>query len=238
MALFPMFVDISGRKCVVVGGGRVALRKVKTLLRYGGDVRVISKEICPEILALLPGTSCLLMNRTEEGCSGSGLSPELETLIEESVLAVAASGDRQLNHQVAVFCGSRGIPVNVIDAPEECSFQFPSVVKRGEISVGINSGTNSPALTRLIRRKMEEDLPDYYGDLAEQLGELKDRIKAAFPEEKKRREILTTAAKEAFCRGRLLTEEELEDLVSPEKNAKTKAGGTGLRKSDIMNITD
>jgi len=203
MALFPMFVDISGRKCVVVGGGRVALRKVETLLKYGGDVLVVSREICPEIRALLPTDACLVME--------AGL--ELEPLIEGAVLLVAASGDRQLNHRLAVLCHSRAVPVNVIDAPEECSFQFPAVVQRGEISIGINSGTNSPALTRNIRRKIEEDLPEYYGDLADQLGDLRIRIRDLYPEEKDRRSILRKAADAAFSRGRVLTGEELAALA-------------------------
>ena len=203
MALFPMFVDISGRKCVVVGGGRVALRKVETLLKYGGDVLVVSREICPEIRSLLPADACLIME--------AGL--ELESLIEGAVLVVAASGDRQLNHRLAAVCDRCAVPVNVIDAPEECSFQFPAVVLRGEISVGINSGTNSPALTRIIRRKMEEELPAYYGDLADQLGNLRVRVKDLYPEEKDRRMILRKAAEAAFSRGRVLSEEELAALT-------------------------
>ena len=203
MALFPMFVDISGRKCVVVGGGRVALRKVETLLKYGGDVLVVSREICPEIRALLPADACLVM---EAG-------PGLEALLEGAVLVVAASGDRQLNHRMAVYCNDRDVPVNVIDAPEECSFQFPAVVQRGEISIGINSGTNSPALTRIIRRKIEGELPGYYGDLADQLGDLRVRVRDLYPEEKDRRMILREAAEAAFSKGRVLTEEELTALV-------------------------
>ena len=218
MALFPMFVDISSRKCVVVGGGRVALRKVQTLQRYGGDVLVISREICPEIQEILPADACVVMESDLKGAVSEETGqertgPELEALLEEAILVVAASGDRQLNHLVAVFCDSHDIPVNVIDAPEECSFQFPAVVKRGEISVGINSGTNSPALTRLIRRKIEKELPAYYGDLAKQLGRFRGRVRDLYPEEKDRQRILRKAAEEAVSRERVLTEEELTALT-------------------------
>ena len=232
MALFPMFVDISSRKCVVVGGGRVALRKVQTLQRYGGDVLVISREICPEIQEILPADACVVMETGLKGAVSEETGqertgPELEALLEEAILVVAASGDRQLNHLVAVFCDSHDIPVNVIDAPEECSFQFPAVVKRGEISVGINSGTNSPALTRLIRRKIGEELPDYYGDLADQLGRLRITVRELFPEEKDRRAILGRAAEEAFSRGRILTDQELKDLVR-----EMTGGETGIADLD------
>ncbi len=219
MALFPMFVDISKRICLVTGGGKVALRKVETLLKYGGEVRVISREICSGIRELLPDSSCLVIGREIK-------ARDLEDYIKGAALVVAASGDRQFNQEVSRICREYRIPVNVVDAPQECSFQFPAVVKKGEISIGINSGTNSPALTRLIRRKIGEELPDYYGDLADQLGRLRITVRELFPEEKDRRAILGRAAEEAFSRGRIFTDQELKDLVR-----EMTGGETGTRDS-------
>ena len=171
MAYFPIFIEIEKKKCLVVGGGKVALRKVETLLRYDAQVHVVSREICTEIRALLPPENI----HEEEllpspGDTNAGeLLPEcscgsewpLPDYFTGAALVVAATGSREVNHRVAQFCRERRIPVNVADAPEECTFFFPAVVKKGDISIGVNTGGKSPAVSSQVRRDIEKAIPDY-----------------------------------------------------------------------------
>ena len=208
MAHFPVFIDIESKKCLVIGGGRVAARKVETLCQYGAAVRVISPEVCREIVLLFSSPD-------RAGCSINQKALKREELAEEireAVLVVAASGDRETNHQTALISQRLGIPVNVVDAPSECTFLFPAVVKKGNISVGINTGGQSPIVSAWIRRETEENIPDYYADIADQLGVLRQEIRERIPQVEMRRAFLKKAAALAFEKKRALTEKEIEEL--------------------------
>lgn len=200
MAHFPVFINIIKKKCVVVGGGKVAWRKVETLLRYEAWVEVVAEEICEEIARLLPEEQLHQREFQEEDLSGA-------------VLAVAATASRELNHQVAVCCGKKHILVNVADAPEECTFLFPAVVKKGEISIGINTGGASPSVSGRIRKEIDGAVPEYYGDIARQMGVLRQYVKEHFSLEKDRRKILTEAAGQAFALERVLTQGEVDQIL-------------------------
>ena len=145
----------------------------------------------------------------------------MEEEIRDSVLVVAATGSREINHQVSGICRRLGIPVNVVDAPLECTFLFPAVVKKGEISIGINTGGSSPIVSSVIRRETEENVPDYYADIALQLGELKSRLKKTVPEVALRRHYLKKAAAMAFIERRTLHKEELQEILKEETGNKT-----------------
>ncbi len=204
MACFPIFIDIKQKKCLVVGGGKVALRKVETLLRYEAAVYVVAEEICREIGEKLPPAQRRHGHVTEEDITGS-------------CLVIAATSCRDTNHWIAGFCKKHHIPVNVIDAPEECTFIFPAVVQKGDISVGINTGGKSPILSQTIRKAIEKEIPDYYVELAEQLGSLRDYVKEHYHIEKDRRDILKRVAAEAFAQERTLSREEINEIIRQVK---------------------
>lgn len=187
MAYFPLFIDIQGKKCLVAGGGKVASRKVRTLLAYGADVKLKALSIEKELESLLD----------EESLAQGLLTAED---LEDAALVVAATGNREENHRIALLCHAEGIPVNVVDSPAECTFLFPAVVKRGEVSIGINTGGNSPGLSSHIRQQIEKVIPPSYGQLAQEIGQLRDQLKDQIPDEKKRRQILRQALKEAISR--------------------------------------
>ena len=208
MAHFPVFIDIESKKCLVIGGGRVAARKVETLCQYGAAVRVISPEVCREIVSLFSSPDRAGCSINQKALKGEELADE----IREAVLVVAASGDRETNHQTALISQRLGIPVNVVDAPSECTFLFPAVVKKGNISVGINTGGQSPIVSAWIRRETEENIPDYYADIADQLGVLRQEIRERIPQVEMRRAFLKKAAALAFEKKRALTEKEIEEL--------------------------
>lgn len=131
MGYFPFFVQLQHVPGLIVGGGTVALRKAEKLLPYGPKLTVVAPDICPELAAL---PSLTLVRRPFRGED-----------VGRMAFVIAASGDRALNHRVARLCREKGIPVNVVDDKEACSFLFPALVKRGELSVGISSAIAIPA---------------------------------------------------------------------------------------------
>ena len=209
---FPVFTQIEGKRCLIVGGGKVAARKVHTLLQYGADIVVIAKKVCGEIKEVLPEKSIF------EDFIKNVESDFLEKEIQKAVLVVAATSSREENHRAAELCHAYHILVNVADSEAESSFIFPSVVRKGNISIGINSGTGSPAVSKQIRRQIEKAVPDYYADIAIFMGELRQYVKANFEEEAMRRYILKTAAAKAFSKERVLTENEIKEIIRQGQN--------------------
>ena len=201
MAHFPLFISIEGRKCLLAGGGRVALRKVRTLLAYKADVMVVALSLDPDLAELLP-----------EGAFRKGLLEEKD--LEDAALVVAATSSRPENHRIAMLCRERNIPVNVIDCPDECSFLFPAVVKRGDVSIGINTGARSPGLSRHIRRKIGDAVPDWYGDLADRIGEIRDELKRHVPDEAARRRMLSETLERSLREGRVPGRDEIEEMLN------------------------
>ena len=263
MAYFPIFIEIEKKKCLVVGGGKVALRKVETLLRYDAQVHVVSREICEEIRALLPPEniyeeellpspgdtnagellpecSCgpkpplpdAMYGSAPQGSSGGVNEASAKAFgkitadhFTGATLVVAATGSREVNHRVAQFCRERRIPVNVADAPEECTFFFPAVVKKGDISIGVNTGGKSPAVSSQVRRDIEKAIPDYYEAIADQLGVLREYVKSHVEREPDRRKILKQAAASAFLNERTLSQNEINTIIRQVLNHGTVSGG-------------
>ena len=241
MAYFPIFTQIEGKRCFIVGGGKVAARKVHTLLQYGADVVVAAEKVCKEIKESLPEGNVfegvfgyIYENRfsdleiSENLLEGSSIDCQkdlsedlmktrrnifLKKEIHKAFLVVAATSNREENRHIAELCHTYNILVNVADSEAESSFIFPSVVRKGEISIGINSGTSSPAVSKQIRKQIEKAVPDYYADIAVFMGELRQYVKKNFEEEVQRRYILKTAAAQAFSEERVLTEKEIEEII-------------------------
>lgn len=140
-------------------------------------------------------------------------------------MVVAATGSREVNHRVAQFCRERRIPVNVADAPEECTFFFPAVVKKGDISIGVNTGGKSPAVSSQVRRDIEKAIPDYYEAIADQLGVLREYVKSHVEREPDRRKILKQAAASAFLNERTLSQNEINTIIRQVLNHGTVSGG-------------
>ena len=138
--LYPLFMDVSGRRCVVVGGGGVASRKARGLLESGARVVVVSPEVTPEIDD---------MDVTVER------RPYAPGDLAGCTLAFAATDSREVNAAVAREAEERGIPVNVADRPAEGDFALPSVLRRGGLQVAVSTGGASPSLARRIRDAME-----------------------------------------------------------------------------------
>jgi precorrin-2 dehydrogenase len=154
VVLYPIFLDLSGRRCVVVGGGGVANRKARKLLQARARVVVIS----PEIGAELESVAVEVHRR-----------PYREGDLEGAYLAFAATNAREVNAAVAREAKERGVPVNVADTPSEGDFALPSTLRRGRLQVAISTGGASPTLARRIRGELEEAFGPEWAGIVEQL---------------------------------------------------------------------
>ena len=147
-------------QAAVVGGGDVACRKVEGLLDAGVLVRVISPDLTPALRLLAVSGRITHVPRAYR--SGD---------LEGAQLAIAATGDRAVNAAVYAEARQRGLPVNVVDDPEHCTFHVPSVIRRGPLTVTISTGGGSPRLAARLRQTLEGSIGPEYGALSEILGE-------------------------------------------------------------------
>ena len=157
MAYFPMFIDIEKKKCLVAGGGTVALRKVRVLLDFGAQVMVVAPQIDSQILRLT-GNVCV-KERTFE--------PED---LKECVLVVAATDDAAENHRIAQLARENNIPVNAVDQQEDCSFIFPSYLKHQDLVGAFSSAGNSPVLTQYLKEALKDILTEELGQINGYMG--------------------------------------------------------------------
>lgn len=203
MAYFPMFVDLTDANCLIVGGGSVALRKVNVLLDFGAKVHVIAKEISMDLAALSEETDHLLLEQRD-------FTP---FDLQDRKLVIVATSDNELNGQIYMMCSEGGIPVNVVDDQEKCSFIFPSYIKEQNLVGAFSSGGNSPALTQYLKNKEKEILTPRLGELNEVLGRWRQPIKELFPLESSRKSAFEQLIDYALCYDGIPTDEEIEELL-------------------------
>jgi precorrin-2 dehydrogenase/sirohydrochlorin ferrochelatase len=162
---YPIFLDIRNKKCVVVGGGEVAARKVSRLLECGAKVFVISPELSPELVTLKENNAiCHIAS------SYTGAFPEGARLV------IGATDDEATNKWISSDARKKGILVNIVDDPEKCDFIVPSLVRRGELAVAVGTGGKSPALARHLREELEKQYGNEYEILLNILGRLRAKM--------------------------------------------------------------
>lgn len=176
MGFFPFYINIENKKCIVIGGGKVALRKINKLLQFGCDITVIAPEICDEILAL------------------DNVKTELRKFdsydMQNAFMVIVATDNASLNKAVAQLCKERNIPVNVVDQPEYCTFYFPAIVRKNNITVGISTEGKSPFFARYLRKRIENEIDDNLINTFEILSDYRNYIKNNFDTEEQRKRAL------------------------------------------------
>ncbi len=154
--MFPLFLSLEGKTCVVIGGGKIAQRRIETLLSFGCRLKVISPQLTPKLQKL-----------AEANAFSWEARPYREGDFTGAFLAVAATDVREVNHQAAVFCRQEGIFISVADCVEECTFQFPAVVRKPPLVIGLNSGGTDHALVKKTAAFLRTRLEGWVGEKGE-----------------------------------------------------------------------
>ena len=170
-----MFIEMSGKNVLVVGGGSVALRKCEKLLPYGAELTAVSGRFQPQFISL-QGVALLFRPFRDEDIAGRDI-------------VIAATDDRALNAHIAGLCREAGIPFNCVDEPENCTFIFPALTLRGRLSAGFCTGGASPTAAAYFREQFEESLPDGLDEILDFMAGIRPRVIAAVPDQRRRSRI-------------------------------------------------
>jgi len=177
----PIFLNVKGRRALVVGGGTMAARKADLLVRAGCNLTIVAPTLNDDMARLVQENE--IKHKTD------ALS---EDDLAGCVVAFGASADDQTNQQLRDLAGAASVPVNVSDDPDRCDFIMPSLVDRSPLLIAIGSGGTSPLLTRMLKARFETDIPAAYGRLAEFAGSYRERVKDSIPDMTRRRRFWET----------------------------------------------
>jgi siroheme synthase-like protein len=163
---YPLFVDLAGRSCLVIGGGPIAAGKVKGLLAAGAAVTVVSPTLVDALADAVRAGRIACRDRPYRDGDLAGFA-----------LAFAATGDVAINAAVAGEGRRTGVWVNAVDDPAHCDFIVPAVLRRGALTVAVSTGGASPALARAVREELEHHLGDEYAALVDVAGEVRRALR-------------------------------------------------------------
>lgn len=189
MGYYPIAFDVTARPCLVVGGGGIALRKVQALVEAGARVTVISPEIDTRIEDVV---GVEVIRRAFEPGDTMGFA-----------LVFAATGNREVNVGISREASAKGIPVNVVDDPELCTFIVPAVVRRGDMMIAITTSAKAPAFGKRMRRRIEELIGEEYGPYVALLGEIREKL----------RDLYDTQPQREAAMNRVLDQPSILDLL-------------------------
>ncbi len=177
---YPMFVDLEGRRCVVVGGGPIATEKVEKLLLHGAAVRLVSPQVTSELARMIDaGEIAEYRERTYR--------PED---LEGCFLVIAATNLDPINRMVWQDAEARNMVCNVVDVPPLCNFIVPSIVRRGELALAISTGGASPVVAKHIRRQLDEAYGPEWEALVDLLRNVRDELKERYLDMPSRRDAV------------------------------------------------
>ncbi len=193
--LFPLFLKLSERPCLVVGAGTIGESKIAGLLEAGGRVRVVAPEATPQVRSWALSNSIEWRQR-----------PFQPDDLEGMFLVVAATSSTQLHERIFEEATQRGVLCNIVDVPPLCDFYYPAVVQRGALQIAISTAGQSPALAQRLRKQLEDQFGPEYEEWLAELGESRAELHSSKldPEERKRllHEDASEEAFEAFRRNR------------------------------------
>ena len=165
MSFYPIFIELKGKKILIVGGGKVAQRKAETFLEYGASLFMISRDL----------TSILAQFREQGKLIYLG-EKFYEDSLDDVSIVVSATNDPALNHRVSEAAKSRGLLVNAVDQPADCSFIVPSIIRKGDLMIAVSTSGKSPALAKQIRKRLEKQFGGHYGTFLTLMGNLRNEI--------------------------------------------------------------
>jgi len=198
MAKYPIYLELSGRRVVVIGAGAVAARKAQSLLDAGARLVIVAEHINDILTALCQGTSAKLID-----------SKYSKDYLVGAVLAIAATDNPRLNRQIYKDCQELEILCNVVDEPGLCDFFVPAVVKRGDLQIAVGTEGNCPAYAGHLRKKLEQTFTNKHGEFLTELEIFRKRIIEQVPNTADRKALL----------GQLVDDKSFEHFVQngPDK---------------------
>jgi precorrin-2 dehydrogenase/sirohydrochlorin ferrochelatase len=186
--LFPMFVKLGGKRCLVVGAGRVGEGKIRSLLDTGAETHVVALHATDAV-----------KEWSRAGAITLELRPFVPGDLDGTALAIVATSSRELNQAAYAEAQRRGVPCNVVDVPEYCDFYYPAVVQRGDLQIAVSTNGQSPSLAQRLRQQLEQQFPPAYASWVAELGETRRRVLASDLDAQDKRELLhSLASPEAF----------------------------------------
>ena len=180
MAYFPLFVDLENKNILIVGGGKVAYRKVIKLLPFEAKITIVSPEICLELQTLLENNKNLVYKKKDVDVDD----------IKGAFVVILATNNSSVNNWISEVCRKNNILINSVDDMENCSFIFPALIKKGAFVAGISTSGKTPDGAAFLRDLVEQALPEKVDEIIENLGNLRRDLKLIVPEQKFRAEIM------------------------------------------------
>lgn len=232
MDFLPIFMNVKGQNCLVIGGGKIASRKVFMLLRAGASVSVVSPELCQDLTIRKDEGEITHINRAFEDGD-----------LDNCKIIIAATNNETVNSHVSELAKSKGIPVNVVDAPDLCSFIVPSIIDRNPVQIAISTGGASPVLARLLRSRLETFIPAAYGRLATLVESFREKVKSKFSNTDEIRtfweHILEGPVADNLIAGkdkvaRKLLETAVENAEAPAERGEVYLVGAGPGDPDLL----
>lgn len=202
MSYFPFFMDIGQKRCLVVGGGTVAFRKIEKLLPFGVEITVVSPSFCAEI-------------EQTEGIRRIRRAFQAED-VAGMCFVIGATDCEAVNAEIAAVCKAENIPVNIVDDAEKCSFLFPALVKCGAFVAGFSTGGASPLAARFIREQVEDAIPTGFADVIDIMAEVRGRVKRKFADSRKREQVLRHIFRLALEKNGNVSQAEIEEIIRKE----------------------
>jgi precorrin-2 dehydrogenase/sirohydrochlorin ferrochelatase len=187
-SLFPMFLKLEGRNCLVLGAGSVGEPKIRSLIECGARLHVVAPSASRAVREWASRGELIRLERAFEPSDLDGV-----------FLVVAATSSLEVNHAIYREAQARGILCNVVDDPPHCDFYYPAVVRRGRLQIAISTAGLSPALAQRIRKQLEEEFPHAYASWLEELGRQRESLfRAGGDPELRRKHLHQIATPEAF----------------------------------------
>jgi precorrin-2 dehydrogenase/sirohydrochlorin ferrochelatase len=177
--LFPIFIKLEGRSCLVVGAGEIAKAKIDSLLEAGARITVVAPDGEPEIQGLAVAGRIAWQKRSYQASDLQG-----------AFLVIAATSDTVVNDSVFIAARRLGILCNAVDDPPNCDFYFPAVVRRGDLQLAISTAGESPAFAQKLRRAFENAFDQHLGDWLGAIGQVRREILGAYPASEARKRAL------------------------------------------------
>lgn len=188
-ALFPLFLKVKKRKCLVVGAGAVGQGKIAGLLKTGADVRVVAPQATQRVQKWARGRQVRWSQRQFQDSDLTGC-----------FLVVAATPSSELHKKIFRLAQRRGVLCNIVDVPELCDFYYPAVVRRGALQIAVSTGGESPALAQRLRKKLEKEFGPEYAAWLKKLGKSRRTLYATSEEASRRKITLHSMASEESFR--------------------------------------